>query len=61
MKRQRVLGEDRHVWLEERGIIHCAYLHHENTGRAGRGGTDGSAAARAEVSGNGIFNIGALE
>ena len=61
MKRHRVLGEDRHVWFEEGGIIHCADLHHENTGCAGRGGADGSAAARAEVSGHGIFNISALE
>ena len=61
MKRHRVLGEDRHVWFEERGIIHCADLHHENTGRTGRGSADGSAAARAEVSGHGIVNIGALE
>ena len=61
MKRHRVLGEDRHVRFEERGIIHCADLHHENTGCAGRGGAYGSAAARAEVSGHGIFNISALE
>ena len=61
MKRLCIFGEDRHVWFEERGIIHCADLHHENTGCAGRGGADGSAAARAEVSGHGIFNIGALE
>ena len=61
MKRHRVLGEDRHGRFEERGIIHCAYLHHENTGRAGRGGAHRSASARAEVSGHGVFNIVALE
>ena len=61
MKRLCVLGEDRHVGLKECGIIHRAYLHHKQPRRAGRSGADSRAAARAEVSGHGIFNVRALE
>ena len=61
IKRHRVLGENRHVRLKECGVIHRTHLHNENTGSAECGCPHGGAEFRAEVSGDGSFNIRALE
>ena len=61
MKRHCVFGEDRHVGSIEIGLIHRAYFNDVKTGRIGSGCPDGCASAWAEVSGDGIFNIGTLE